>query len=531
MAKNKEDTAHVEETISPAVTRGDEHENVDKIADRLFAAQQSSETETTMSLWEALKLYPMASMWSILISFAVVMEGYDIVLVGSFFAYPQFLRRFGVDDGSGDIQIPAPWQAGLGNGGAVGQIVGLLINGWAAERYGYRVVMTASLIATIAFIFLFFFAQNLQMLLAAKILIGVPLGVFQTLTTSYACEVGPVALRAYLTTWVNACWGIGQLIATGILRTLLDREDEWGWRIPFALQWFWPIPLLVITWLAPESPWWLSNVEGFDIDNTIQMMIHTSEIEKETLVGSRYIDCFKGVNLRRTEIVCMVWTVQNLCGSAFMSYSTYFLVQAGLAPSESYEMSMGQYAINTGGTFAVWGLLAFGVGRRTMYLWGCIAMGGFLLIIGGVSLIKTKAASWAVGSMLLAWNVMYQFSVGTIAFSLVTELTSRHLMVKTLNLGRALYNVEGIIIGSLNPYMLNPTAWDWGGKTAFFWFGFDVLCVIWIFYRLPDPTGMTFAEIDKRFEMKLSARKFRSVEVDEFESERKKLEKAQTVAQ
>lgn len=66
------------------------------------------------------------------------------------------------------------------------------------------------------------------------------------------------------------------------------------------IQWFWPIPLLVITWLAPESPWWLvrhghyerakhslkrltakSNVEGFDIDNTIQMMIHTSEIEKE----------------------------------------------------------------------------------------------------------------------------------------------------------------------------------------------------------------------------------------------------------
>lgn len=26
--------------------------------------------------------------------------------------------------------------------------------------------------------------------------------VFQTLTTSYACEVAPVALRAYLTTWV-----------------------------------------------------------------------------------------------------------------------------------------------------------------------------------------------------------------------------------------------------------------------------------------------------------------------------------------
>lgn len=52
-------------------------------------------------------------------------------------------------------------------------------------------------------------------------------------------------------------------------------------------------------------------------------------------------------------------------------------------------------------------------------------------------------------------RLTFLFKVGTIAFSLVTELTSRQLMVKTLNLGRALYNVEGIIIGSLNPYMLS----------------------------------------------------------------------------
>ncbi|KAJ2968522.1 hypothetical protein NQ176_g9139 [Zarea fungicola] len=503
---------------------GQDQDLTKEMADRLFAAKQSTEVEVTMSLWEALKLYPMASMWSILISFAVVMED----------AYPEFVQRFGVADAKGQYQIPASWQAALGNGGAVGQIVGLLLNGWLAEKYGYRAAMCYSLFATIAFIFLFFFAQNLQMLLAAKILIGVPLGVFQTLTTSYACEVGPVALRAYLTTWVNACWGIGQLIATGILKSLLNRKDQWGWRIPFALQWFWPIPLLIITYLAPESPWWLvrrgrhdrakhalkrltakSSVKGFDIDNTIQMMIHTQEVEKEACMKSRYIDCFRGVNLRRTEIVCMVWTVQNLCGSAFMSYSTYFLVQAGLNPSESYSLSMGQYAINTAGTFAVWGLLALGVRRRTMYLWGCIFMGVFLIIIGCVSLNKSKAASWAVGSMLLAWNVMYQFSVGTIAFSLVTELTSRQLMVKTLNLGRALYNVEGIIIGSLNPYMLNPTAWNWGGKTAFFWVGFDALCIIWVYYRLPDPTGMSFAEIDKRFEMGIPARQFSKVEIED----------------
>ena len=80
--------------------------------------------------------------------------------------------------------------------------------------------MMVSLLAMIALIFLFFFAKNLQMILAAEILCGIPWGstskknhhsqrlakipaVFQTLTTSYASEVAPVALRGYLTTWVS----------------------------------------------------------------------------------------------------------------------------------------------------------------------------------------------------------------------------------------------------------------------------------------------------------------------------------------
>jgi hypothetical protein len=35
---------------------------------------------------------------------------------------------------------------------------------------------------------------------------------------------------------VNACWGIGQLIAVGMLKGLLTRTDQWGWRIPYAVQ-------------------------------------------------------------------------------------------------------------------------------------------------------------------------------------------------------------------------------------------------------------------------------------------------------
>lgn len=64
----------------------------------------------------------------------------------------------------------------------------------------------------ICFIFITFFAVNVQMLLAGEILCGLPWGVFQTITTAYAAEVTPTALRPFLTTYVNLCWVFGQLI-------------------------------------------------------------------------------------------------------------------------------------------------------------------------------------------------------------------------------------------------------------------------------------------------------------------------------
>lgn len=93
------------------------------------------------------------------------------------------------------------------------------------------------------------------MLLAGEILAGLAWGVFQTITTAYASEVMPVSLRAYLTTYVNLCWVMGHLIAAGVLRGLLSKgSSQWGWRIPYALQWIWPIPLIVACIFAPESP-------------------------------------------------------------------------------------------------------------------------------------------------------------------------------------------------------------------------------------------------------------------------------------
>ncbi|KAJ5758759.1 hypothetical protein N7520_005915 [Penicillium odoratum] len=502
-------------------------------------AKAATEKERNMSLLQGIKLYPKAVAWSVLISTCIVMEGYDISLVNNFYAFPQFNKKYGQLQADGSYEVSASWQSGLSNGASVGEIIGLFINGWASERFGYRYTIMACLVLVSAWTAIFFTAPNIQSLLAAEILCGIPWGVFQTLTVTYASEVCPVALRGYLTTYVNFCWGVGQLIGIGVIKAMLNRDDQWAYRIPYGLQWMWPLPLFIGIWLAPESPWWLvrkgrtadakhslerltskDRTTDFDADETISMMVHTTALEAKITAGASYFDCFKGIDRRRTEIVCMAWALQNLSGNSFSNYSTYFLEQAGLSSSNSYNFAMGQYGINMVGTFGAWFLMACGIGRRTLILNGLCGLCTMLMIMGFLGLVPEahkNEASLATGSLMLVWALFYQLTVGTVCYSLVAELSTRRLQIKTVVLGRCLYNIVGIICGVLTPYMLNPDAWDWGNYAGFFWGGSCFLCIIYAYFRIPEPRGRSFAELDLLFERGVSARKFATTQVDVFD--------------
>jgi len=71
----------------------------------------------------------------------------------------------------------------------------------------------------------------------------------------------------------------------------------------------------------------------------------------------------------------------------------------------------------------------------------------------------------------------------------VAEIPSTRLRIKTVVISRTLYNLAGIVIGLLQPRFMNPTAWNWGAKTSLFWAGFNLMGLIWTFFRLPEPRG------------------------------------------
>jgi MFS transporter, SP family, general alpha glucoside:H+ symporter len=492
----------------------------------------ATEAEHKMTFLEAAKLYPKAMGWSILLSLTIVMEGYDTALINSFYAFPEFRKSYGQPTANGGMhEIPTAWQSALTNGAVVGSILGLLFAGQLTERVGYKKTMVIALTSMSLFIFLSFFAFNIQMLMASQCLCGLSWGVFQTLSTTYAAEVMPVALRAYLTSSVNLCWLIGQLVSVGVIRGLVNNTSEWSYRIPFGLQWAWSIPILVGVLFAPESPWWLirhekpekakrsllrlasKNGVNFNADETVAMMQHTNAIEKSLSAGLSYRDCFKNTDLRRTEIACMVWITQALCGAAMTGYAAYFYVQAGFSTTRAFDLSTGMYALAIIAGMASWVAMSR-LGRRTLYLAGCGMCFTTLIVAGTVgSLKESSAQSWALGSLIILFTAIYDFTIGPVCYALVAEIPSTRMRVKTVVLARVAYNVCSIITNILMPQMLNPTAWAWKGKSCFLWSGTCGLCWIWCYFRLPEPKGLTYMELDILFEKRATARQFRKFQV------------------
>ncbi|WYZ44713.1 hypothetical protein EsH8_VIII_000029 [Colletotrichum jinshuiense] len=487
--------------------------------------------ERQMSVRDSLRFWPKAIMFSFVISLAIIMEGYDTNLMSNFYAFPAFKNRYGDQvDSKGVAVVSSRWQTIINNGVQVGSIIGLIINGFITERIGYKKTMVVSMVAMIGAVFIPFFSNGLPMFLAGALIQGIPWGIFQTLAVTYAADICPMSLRGYMTSWVNMCWVIGGLISSGMLRGLLKIDNQWGYRIPFAIQWVWPIPIIIGTLFAPESPWWLvrqnrleeakeavrrltSPQSGvhFDLDAHIEMMRLTNQFEIEVSSGSHYWDCFRGTDLRRTEIACMVWLTQSFCGVPFMGYGVQFMINAGLNDENGFTMGLVQNCIGLIGCIIAWYIMTH-IGRRTLYLAGLGAMVVILIIIGGIGIPQggdgASGRSWAVGALIIVMLFLFQLSVGPACYTLVAEMPSTRLRVKTVALARAFYNSGGFIVNALQPKIVGVNDWNWGARGGFFWAGIAMLFLLWTFFRLPEPFGLTYSEIDLLFEHRVGARHF-----------------------
>jgi SP family general alpha glucoside:H+ symporter-like MFS transporter len=247
------------------------------------------------------------------------------------------------------------------------------------------------------------------------------------------------------------------------------------------------------------------------------MRVHTNNSEKELDESTSYLQCFKGIDRRRTEIACMAFAAQPFCGSVLAGTPTYFFIQAGLPTSISFQMSIGGLGIASVGTIVSWFLMIY-FGRRTLYLWGLGGLAAILITVGFVSVgaSKSVAGNYFQASMMIVWLFVYYLTVGPVCYAIVSEMSSTRLRSKSVCMARITYYVAQIVCNVVNPYMLNPTAGNWKGKTGFVWGACSLAFFVWTFFRLPETKGRTFEELDILFGNRVPAREFSRYQVNAY---------------
>ncbi|KAK3631605.1 hypothetical protein LTR22_021010 [Elasticomyces elasticus] len=425
------------------------------------------------------------------------------------------------------------------------------------EWFGRKKTFGVCVLLTTAIIFIQFFARSLPVLIVGELLGGLVLGTYATIAPTYASEVCPVALRGILTSYINLCFVIGQLIANGVIAGTSTLDNHWAYSGPFASQWFWCLVILIGWPFAPESPWFLVRKgrmeeaehalrrlgsKGMDIKPSLAMIIETDRLEQELEAGSTYLDCFKQINRRRTEIAMGVYSIQVISGIYLVGYATYFfsmfftkpshITLAGLATDKAFDMSIGFLALGFVGTLCSWVLMSR-FGRRTIYNSGLSALIVLLLIIAildcapgsfeGVTrwimltaagYTENKPLIWAQSSLMLVWNFCYGLSVGPVCFVILCEVSATKVRSKTIALATATQAMVGIVMTIAIPYLINPDQANARGKIGFFFGGLAAIALVWSFFRVPETKGRTYEELDIMFSKGVKTRQFGNYHVE-----------------
>jgi uncharacterized membrane protein HdeD (DUF308 family) len=129
-----------------------------------------------------------------------------------------------------------------------------------------------------------------------------------------------------------------------------------------------------------------------------------------------------------------------------------------------------------------------------------------LLLMGILDVVHTSAARWVQASCTVVYALIYQITIGVIAFALLGEVSTPALRAKTVGLATACQAVFGTVMNIVVPYMVNPDKANLRGKVGFVFGSLCALGTVWSYFYVPELKGRTFQEIDYMFHSRVKPR-------------------------
>jgi MFS transporter, putative metabolite:H+ symporter len=262
--------------------------------------------------------------------------------------------------------------------GFAGQLIGAIAFGWIAEQWGRRQSMLVTLLIFSLGSLACAAAPGYTALFWLRFIQGIGLGGEVPLMAAYVNEFAQAKGRGRFSLSVQVLFSIG-ILGVGLVSVYV--VPHWGWRWMFIIG---AIPALLaipLRSMLPESPRWLaSQGRAEEADRALSRIEAVARHEGKAVpalladlpevseVRPRIADLFKGIYLRRTIAVWLMWI-----GAYFVSYGitawmpSLFRFVYHLPVEQSLIYGLIISAVGLGGSFSALYLIE-AIGRKPMLL-------------------------------------------------------------------------------------------------------------------------------------------------------------------
>lgn len=153
---------------------------------------------------------------------------------------------------------------------------------------------------------------------------------------AFQSEIVPASARGFIVGTYQLSIGVGGFVINSVCKGTSGIQDNRAWRIPLGLFYIVPTIVLSLIFFTPESPRWLlkkgrteearESLRKLRVGRFSDDQIKLEFRELETALSSevtfekgKFMELFKGVNLKRTVLVILVNFFQQATGQAFAS--------------------------------------------------------------------------------------------------------------------------------------------------------------------------------------------------------------------
>lgn len=334
--------------------------------------------------------------------------GFDFAVISG--ALPFLQQQFGLD---------AYWEGFATGSLAIGAIIGCLVAGKIADKYGRRPgLLVASTIFGVSSLAMAL-APNRDLFIAFRLVAGIGVGMASMLSPMYIAEISPAHLRGRMVA-INQLTVVTGILVTNLVNYTLRNDGPDAWRWMFGLGVIPSVLFFVGALWLPESPRWLVKMGKSAEAGVILKKIGYADDSLAVIEQSNS----KGVaGLSRAVLPAVVIGVvlavfQQLCGiNVVFNYTPRIFQSIGVSQDGQLLQT-----VFIGGVNLVFTLLAMllvdKLGRKPLMLVGAGGLSILYIIVVQMLAAGSADVSW----FLLAAIGTYAMSLAPVTWVLISEI-------------------------------------------------------------------------------------------------------------